>query len=399
MTDELRALKMVGTAVVYKKDRPAARLRRAEFGIEFSYLDAYLSAGHEPVATSLPLSDQPVRTPAGAVPPFFAGLLPEGRRLSALRAAVKTSADDELSLLLAIGGDTIGDVRVLPEGKPPDGVRPRVEVADWSTVSFAEVFAADTGAEPDRIGLPGVQPKASAQMISIPVVAGADRYILKLDPPEFPHLCRNESLMLRAARQAGLQVASAELRVDREGREGLIVRRFDRAGGGLLAVEDGCQVLGRYPADKYALTTEQVCTGLSAATDAPVVAARTYLRWVTFAYLTCNGDLHAKNLSVAEQPGGVVQPSPAYDLPSSYPYGDSTMALTIAGKDREDIGRDDMMKMAGVLGVADRAARKVLDEVVGAVDRWIDLLPEAGFDGRTTTKWRRAIEYRARRLG
>jgi serine/threonine-protein kinase HipA len=102
VTDDLRALKVVDTAVVYKKDLPAARLSRAEYGIEFRYLDSYLSGRHERVATSLPLSDRPIRTIAGAVPPFFAGLLPEGRRLSALRVAVKTSADDELGLLLAL---------------------------------------------------------------------------------------------------------------------------------------------------------------------------------------------------------------------------------------------------------------------------------------------------------
>ena len=33
---------------------------------------------------------------------LFAGLLPEGRRLGALRRAVKTSADDDLTLLLAV---------------------------------------------------------------------------------------------------------------------------------------------------------------------------------------------------------------------------------------------------------------------------------------------------------
>ena len=43
-------------------------------------------------------------------------LLPEGRRLGALRRAVKTSADDELSLLLAVGADAIGDVQVVPSG-------------------------------------------------------------------------------------------------------------------------------------------------------------------------------------------------------------------------------------------------------------------------------------------
>ena len=76
------------------------------------------------IATTLPVTTTPVTTLGGAVPAFFAGLLPEGRRLSALRQGVKTSADDELSLLLGVGGDTIGDVRVVPAGASPDLIHP-----------------------------------------------------------------------------------------------------------------------------------------------------------------------------------------------------------------------------------------------------------------------------------
>ena len=47
-----------------------------------------------------PLSEEPVVTRGRGVPAYFAGLLPEGRRLSGLRRALKTSADDELSLLV-----------------------------------------------------------------------------------------------------------------------------------------------------------------------------------------------------------------------------------------------------------------------------------------------------------
>ena len=72
------------------------------------------------------------------------------------------------------------------------------------------------------------------------------------------------------------------------------MRRFDRtADGRLLGVEDGCQALNRYPAAKYAVTTEEACRALTAITDAPVVTGRELLRWVVFGYLTCDGDLHA----------------------------------------------------------------------------------------------------------
>ena len=386
-------------ATVLKKELRAGQLVRRDGGVEFRYDAEYLAAGHPPVASTLPLSERSVFRPAGAVPPYFAGLLPEGRRLQAVRTAVKTSPDDELSLLLAVGADAVGDVRVVPEGVEQDEVATRVQVRRWSELSFDEVFAEETGTEPDRVALPGVQPKASARMISLPVRQAGAHLILKLDPPEFPHLCRNEWLMLQAAKASGLSVVHAELVTDRDGREALAVRRFDRTpNGGLLAVEDACQAMDRYPAEKYNLTTEEACAALVQISDAPLAAARTLLRWVAFAFLSCNGDLHAKNLSVGESEGGLVQPTPAYDLPSSYPYGDLTLALPINGRTREDVGRLDLLRMAGDLGVPERAAAKVVDDVVARADLWLPRLPESDFDDRTLHKWRRAVEYRRDRM-
>ncbi|MGH8824462.1 MAG: type II toxin-antitoxin system HipA family toxin [Jiangellaceae bacterium] len=401
MTIDLQELTRVDLAVVHKKGRPAGRLTRLSDGVEFSYLPEYVDDEGPAVATTLPITAEHEFHPAGAVPPFFAGLLPEGRRLSALRAAVKTSGDDELSLLLAVGGDTVGDVQILPEGVDPVAVEPRVSVVDWSEVSFADLFVEDVAgaAAVDRVGIPGVQDKVSAAMIAFPVAATGERHILKLNPPEYPHLVENEAFMLAAARLSGLPTVDADVVRDRDGAPGLLVRRFDRLPGGtMLAVEDGCQVLGRYPAAKYALTTEATCAALSAATDAPIVAGRVLLRWVAVAYVTCNGDLHAKNLAVGERPDGSHRVTPAYDLPSSYPYGDLTMALSVNGKRREDIARSDLMALATTLRVPDRAAAKVIDDVVARVDAWLPELADLPYDVGVLRKWRRAVAYRARQL-
>jgi serine/threonine-protein kinase HipA len=145
MSETLEHFRVVLSADVYKRGIRAATLTRDTLGISFQYLREYLDLGGVPVATTLPLSDQPVRTPAGAVPAFFAGLLPEGRRLSSLRRAVKTSADDELSLLLAVGRDTVRDVQVVPEGDMPTPSEPLLRVGtDWSDVRLSEVLARRT---------------------------------------------------------------------------------------------------------------------------------------------------------------------------------------------------------------------------------------------------------------
>ena len=81
-TPDLSDLGAVAAADVYKAGVLAARLARTPAGVEFSYLEGYESSGGPPVATTLGFDRNGVITPAGAVPAFFAGLLPEGRRLS-----------------------------------------------------------------------------------------------------------------------------------------------------------------------------------------------------------------------------------------------------------------------------------------------------------------------------
>jgi serine/threonine-protein kinase HipA len=181
-------------------------------------------------------------------------------------------------------------------------------------------------------------------MINAPVAAAGDRYILKVNPPEFPHLVENEAFLLAAARRSGLTTVDATLVADRSGRVGLAVRRFDRSTGAdgtvrSIAVEDGCQVLNRYPAAKYAVTAEQVVAGLVGVTRAHPVAARQLFAQLVFAYLTGNGDAHAKNFSVLESGSGEWRIAPAYDLPSWQPYGDHTLALSIGGRRRDDVTR------------------------------------------------------------
>lgn len=146
-------------------------------------------------------------------------------------------------------------------------------------------------------------------MVDVPVARENARFVLKLDPPEFSHLVANGAFFLEAARRSGLECADAEVVFDAEGDPGLLVRRFDRvvdASGAvtLLAQEDGCQVLARYPADKYRLTTEAVVRGLAQVCRATPVAALVLIKQIAFAYLSCNGDAHARNFSVRRLRGG-----------------------------------------------------------------------------------------------
>lgn len=119
---------------------------------------------------------------------------------------------------------------------------------------------------------------------------------------------------------------------DADGVPGLLLTRFDRTPGAdeetrRIAQEDGCPVMGRYPADKYRVSSEEVVRALSEVCQARPVPVLTLLRQIAFAYLPCNGDAHAKNFSVHQVQRGEWQATPAYDLPSSYPYGEDDGAL------------------------------------------------------------------------
>jgi serine/threonine-protein kinase HipA len=266
-----------------------------------SVREAHVFKGDRLAAVLRRLSDEPTFTPAGAVPPYFAGLLPEGRRLSNLRRAVKTSADDDLSLLLAVGADTVGDVTSLPVGQVPNEPQPLVVAdRDFDQLSFGDLL--DAAGVIDPVALAGVQDKMSTRVLSLPVQYAGRRYILKLDTPETPHIVANEDYFIRLA-AAHFPVVSASVVRDSTDRPGLLVQRFDRktspAGGTVsLAVEDGAQVHGIYPAHKYAVSAETVVGRLSSLCASRAVALRDLYRQLVFAWLTGNGDVHAKNLSI-----------------------------------------------------------------------------------------------------
>ena len=326
---------------------------------------------------------------------------------SRLAQIFRTIIELELSLLLAVGEDAIGDVQVLPATEaqelPMSPLGSNLELAP-NEVSFAALFerAVGSGLE-DRVALPGVQNKVSGRMITLPVADRGAAWILKLNPPEYPALVQNEAFFLQAARDSGLEVAQAKLIYDQDQQPGLLVRRFDRAvqpDGSFkrLAQEDACQVLGRYPSDKYRTTTEDVIQALAYPTSAPIVAARALLQQFAFAYLSCNGDAHGKNFSLLKVQGEW-RVSPAYDLPSSYPYGDLTMALPIGKKRGEDIGRADFVQLGTACGVPVKASERVLDRLVASAPSWMDRLEELPYPLQVTRKLARACKYRARRLG
>lgn len=98
--------------------------------------------------------------------------------------------------------------------------------------------------------------------------------------------------------------------------------------------------------------------------SSPLAAARAIYIQFLYAWLTGNGDLHAKNISLLQRLSGQWVVAPAYDVPCTVLYGDKTMALAMDGKSK-GFKRTHWDNFAAFLGlnsvVIDRLNGKVLE--------------------------------------
>lgn len=386
----LEYAKTVTQAVIYKKGRAAATLTRSPgLGVVFSYLSGYLHAGGPAIASTLPALEVPVTLGHGNVPAFFAGLLPEGERLAKLRWAVKTTISDEFSLLLAAGENPVGDVQIVAAGEKPRPIPALLMVTKtMDDINFAD-FAAVPGPV-DLSSLPGMQDKVTASYRHDKDPTRA--YILKFNDGSHERQVETEFLLLNKAKALSIPVADARLVYDGVGQAALLVSRFDRSPSGSLAVEDCGQLMGLLPGRKYSVPSEAVAASAVKMCASQALAARNIFLQFLFAWLTGNGNLHAKNISVVQQPSGEWLVAPAYDLQCTLaseieqgfaagvpggiltdlldgdPSRDPGMALPVGGSAgaRTGLNRNDWLRFGRTLHIPERLVAKCIDKALVA---------------------------------
>lgn len=397
----------VEIADVWREATLVGTITRTSHGSVFEYDESFhREHARRPggIAVHLPYGQRRFETWGANLHSYFAGLLPEGLRLRALVKRVKTSEDDLLSLLVAAGADTVGDISVVPHGEQISAVETPAKHWHPEEVLFSELFEQSlvrTGESSEEPIVPGVQEKVSASTISFPLMpTGRHAYILKLTPPDKPLLVENEHFFMRMANACRIETASTRLVYDRDKNPGILVARFDRVWlkeerrFRRLHQEDACQFLDRYPADKYRIPCSEIAKGLIETCAAPIPEIARFLRLVAFSYLIGNGDLHAKNVSIlADGPAGGFRLSPAYDLLSSLPYGDRRMALMIDGRD-VNLKRSHFLSFGRRFGVNEAAIARMLDELCRTAQPWIARLEEIGFDDRRTRSLRETMTKR-----
>lgn len=309
----------------------------------FNFEEVYRATGGFPVlslsfrAAAGGLRKDP-RPLAGALPAFFANLLPEDKLREAMEKhhAGHVRAGNDFDLLAALGADLPGAVRVLPS----DG-----------TTAVAEDNSTDKPKA--RFSLAGVQMKLSVMKntgkgggLTLPMGDEQGQYIAKFPSTAFPGVSENEFANLALAAAIGMDVPECEL-VEKSDFDGipkefdtlsdgkvLLVKRFDRgAGGERIHIEDFAQVFGVYPSRKYdGAAYHDIAAALSAAVSP--TAALEFVRRLALMVITGNGDMHLKNWSLIYRGNGdKPEFAPIYDVLSTVPYLPAdALALSLGGE-------------------------------------------------------------------
>lgn len=381
--------KAVESLKIYRGEILAGTLSRTIDGCEFTFEPTFLeNPKHKGLAFSMPKRSDPYRIQGVNLHPFFAGLLPEGLRLKAILKHLKTSQDDLFTLFAAVSSHTVGDVYAVGEGVSSE----KREVPKLREIDFYEYFEKLMTMNSYALGedaLAGVQEKTSASVISFPLnIAKADKsYILKLNPKDKPNLVKNELFSMRLAHLCGIKTAKVKTVHDKLGNDGLLVERFDRQKIGsktvMLHQEDICQAMNRYPGEKYRLSLREMIEGSRPFLSAEVPSALKILKLYCFSYLLGNGDLHGKNISLLTQENGFTDVSPAYDLLSTYIYGDQRMAIKLDGRD-DNIKRKHVLAFGERVGLNSLIMERMLDELVRSFVKHYAILKKIPMDEK---KW------------
>lgn len=334
----------------------------------------------------------------GQLPPYFAGLLPEGelrRRLEATRHRAEDR--DDFGVLAAAGEDLPGALVVRPAhiDTLPGHVRTVGVTGGGDNLEIAVVEGATEGAA----SVSGVQNKLAlstahaGKRYTMPTHGKLSDLIAKLPARNDDEQIFNEYVSMQLAQAAGVAVAPCRplplTALDVPGLAEALgpdlhclgVDRFDREPGGRVHAEDACQVLTRMPAHKYA--GEDAYVALVRLLDRLGVRGiedvRQFFMRQAVNTLIGNSDAHLKNFSFLYRNGSMPELSPAYDivcvagLPGFAAFGQNVAIDRLQRAQTLQTYRD----FARAARIAERIVLAAVKDTVGlAQERWPALLDE-----------------------
>jgi serine/threonine-protein kinase HipA len=408
--------------------------RQSTAAVDFVYDGDWLAwPSTFPISLSLPLREQ--RYAGDPVLAVFDNLLPDETPIRrAIAARVQARGDDAFGLLSVIGRDCVGALQFLPPGQLP-GPAGAVEGRRLETHQIAALLAGlaqaplGLGEDEDfRISLAGAQEKTALLRQDgawwTPHGASATTHILKpqigaRNGMDLSQSVENEFFCMRLTKAVGLPVAKVEIETFGDQRA-LVIERFDRLWDGQrllrLPQEDFCQALSTPPAAKYEShggpgmirILERLLGSDTASAD-----RATFLKATVWFWLLGATDGHAKNFSIALQPGGGFALTPLYDILSTQPLVDAhqlrhnQFKLSMAVGDRRryviaQVAPRHFAQTAARAGIGRSVVETLFDELLAAVPNALASvladLPE-GFPRSLTASIVAGVERRLAILG
>ncbi|MDP1930224.1 MAG: type II toxin-antitoxin system HipA family toxin [Gammaproteobacteria bacterium] len=184
------------------------------------------------------------------------------------------------------------------------------------------------------------------------------------------------------ARDAGIEMTQCRLH-EEGGRAHFMTRRFDRTEEGRKIHMLSLAALCHYDYnDPSSYSYEQAMQAIRQICTHPVKDAEQQLLRTAFNVVARNQDDHVKNIAFLMDPQGHWRLSPAFDISYAWnPDGSYTSRhqMSVNGK-RDDFSRDDLMELARTGAIRPARARKLVNDVVSSVSRWMDFAKMANVD-------------------
>lgn len=327
----------------------------------FAFTDEYINDESRPVLGlgfkdslgGLITTFKPTQT---KLTPFFSNLLPEETMRNYLAERAGVNPAREFFLLWVLGQDLAGAITVVPsdgEALPPNA-HEGIEEAKHDA--------------PMRFSLAGVQLKFSgvqqaSGVLTIPASGTGGSWIVKLPSSRFEAVPENEYSMMELARQLGMNVPEIQLlSIDQianipegickfgrsfKNAQAFAIKRFDRAEGQAIHIEDFAQIFGVYPEHKYKKASMRNIAQVIGIEGQEEDIAE-FTRRLVFNTLIGNADMHLKNWSVIYKDKRTASIAPAYDFVSTIPYipDDSTALKVSRSKKFIDFTLDELSHLA-----------------------------------------------------
>jgi serine/threonine-protein kinase HipA len=215
--------------------------------------------------------------------------------------------------------------------------------------------------------------------LTIPATGVGGSWIVKLPSSQYECVPENEFSMMELARKIGMDVPEIQLLnigdienipdgIGQFGNNAFAIKRFDRADGQAIHIEDFAQVFGVYSHDKYKRASMRN-VGEVIGVEGQEEDVAEFIRRLVFNTLIGNADMHLKNWSLIYRDRHAASIAPAYDFVSTIPYiPDNAAALKVSrSKKFSDFTMDELSHLAAKARLPEKP---VLDTAQETVERF-----------------------------